>query len=319
MPKPTKHSSPDGAVAPKAKQGPKPPAFPTLPDGIHTLASLGEALGKPDEAFRGLLFRNHPESELYEWGVAATSEDILEDTPRFLTSSLRILASLPPARQAVVKLPPAIFALMADEAATDAAMLADHSTVADTEMEALKERERKAKQTMSAAIAARNSAVGGLRHALGDARVAPIRPAASDASTPVALAGGMRRVSSFITKIIEEGSDDDRTAIDAFGVGEACAEELEAHAKAVLDTTTKTAGTGKRVSQRQLDIQDGRVLVLMDIVLRAFRLARRTDKAILLPELSRLASLFDTRARAAAKENGEAPADPEDGSNKKPA
>lgn len=311
MPNPPKKSPAGGAVAPKAKQGQKQPAFPVLAEGIHDLAGLSAVLGKPDETFRRLLFRNHTETEFYQWGVEAASEDILEDVPRFLSSSLRILATLSPARQSMVRVPPAIFAILADETATDASMAASHATVSDSEMEALKQREANLKKAMGQGIAVRDGAVGGLRHALGDARVASVRTAASDASTPAALAKGLRAVKTFIESAFEKGSDDDRAALDAFGVGEACAADLETHAKAVEAAAPTAAGTSKRVSQRMLDIQDGRTLVLVDVILRAFRLARRQDKSILLPELNRLAALFDTRARAAAKDAEEAPAAPE--------
>lgn len=190
-------------------------------------------------------------------------------------------------------------------------MAASHATVSDSEMEALKQREANLKKAMGQGIAVRDGAVGGLRHALGDARVASVRTAASDASTPAALAKGLRAVKTFIESAFEKGSDDDRAALDAFGVGEACAADLETHAKAVEAAAPTAAGTSKRVSQRMLDIQDGRALVLVDVILRAFRLARRQDKSILLPELNRLAALFDTRARAAAKDAEEAPAAPE--------
>ncbi len=311
MPKtPVKSPAPE-AVAPGAKQGHKPPPFPSLADGTHSLAGLHEVLGKPDETFRRLLFRNHDEAELLAWGVEAATGDIVEDAPRFISSSLRILSALSPARQAAVKLPPAIFAILTDEASIDAEMAQSHSTVSDGEVEALKDREAKLKKEMGRGIAARDAAVGGLRHALGDARVEGVRIAAKDASSPAALAKGLRSVKTFITKVTKDGSDDDRLAMDAFGVGGACAAEMEDVAKAIEDAAPTTAGTGRRVSQRMLDIQDGRVLVLMDIVLRAFRLARRGDKALLLPELNRLAALFDTRARAAAKDTENGPGDPE--------
>jgi hypothetical protein len=61
------------------------------------------------------------------------------------------------------------------------------------------------------------------------------------------------------------------------------------------------------VSQRELDIQDGRVLVLMDMVVRAFKLARKSDGSILLPELNRLKALLDSRWKTSSKEPAEPP------------
>jgi hypothetical protein len=62
----------------------------------------------------------------------------------------------------------------------------------------------------------------------------------------------------------------------------------------VLDAGAVVANTGRRVSQRSLDVQDGRVLLLVEQTLRAFRTAHRADASILVPELNRIAWLFDT-------------------------
>ena len=64
------------------------------------------------------------------------------------------------------------------------------------------------------------------------------------------------------------------------------------------------ASPPRKVSQRSLDIQDGRVLTLIDMIWRAFRVARRTDRSILIPELNRILWRFETRTGApkAAKE-----------------
>jgi len=52
---------------------------------------------------------------------------------------------------------------------------------------------------------------------------------------------------------------------------------------------------GRRVSQRALDLQDGRVLLLAERTLRAFRAARRADPTILLPELNEITSASSSK------------------------
>lgn len=59
-------------------------------------------------------------------------------------------------------------------------------------------------------------------------------------------------------------------------------------------------------------------LALVDTILRALRLARRNDKAILMPELNRLATLFDTRSSATGKDASGTPGDPGTDASKKP-
>jgi hypothetical protein len=55
------------------------------------------------------------------------------------------------------------------------------------------------------------------------------------------------------------------------------------------------ATPGRRVTQRALDVMDGRVLTLIEKGMRAFRAARRADPSILVPRLNKIAWMFETR------------------------
>lgn len=297
-------------------QGHSLPAFPALPDGPIHLSGICAALGKPDDTVRKLLLRPYSEEELHSWGAAATTKDIVDDMPRFLSSALRTLQTLSPEQRKRIKLPPAIFAVVADEAATDAAMLAEHAGMADAEGQGQRQREAALKEASSRAIALRNDALSGLQNALGAKRIAATKAAASDASTPEKLSAGVSKVVAFIEDTRKKGSEEDRAALALFMIDEGTVADLEGAAKAVEDAAPRTAATGRKVSQRQLDLQDGRVLVLVDVILRAFRYAKRGDRSILQPELNRLAALFDTRARTA--EEPTSPASPTGNADKKP-
>jgi predicted nucleic acid-binding Zn ribbon protein len=288
-----------------------PSSLPALPDGPHDLASLEKALGKPAEDVRRLLLRNHKEQAFYEWGVQADTANILADVPRFVSSSLRILAALDPGRRELVLLPPSIFAVLAGEARTLEAMHRDHQAVAGSEAGGKTDREATLKRLSGEGVALRNRVVAGLRSALGDERVEPARKAASDASSPGALVTGMDAVAKLIEDTIDKGSQEDRTALISFQCGMTRAAELRKKAAEISEASKVTAAVGKRVSKRALDIQDGRALVLIDMVYRAFRLARRSDKSLLLPELNRLGSLFSAGGGASVAK--EEPAPTEDG------
>ncbi len=270
-------------------------SFATLPEGAHDLTALRAALGTPDEAIRRVLYRHHDEQGFYEWGVQADSGNILADIPRFVSSALRILTALDSKRRELVMVPPQLFAVLVDEASTLETMYRGHEVVATSEATGKTDRETVLKRLSGEGVTLRNRVLGSLRSALGDARLEPLRKPSNDASTAGALARGLNAVASFIEETLKNG-DDDAAALAAFQVGAPRAAELRARAAALLDASTVTASTGKRVSKRALDIQDGRVLVLVDVVYRAFRLARRGDRSILLPELNRIASLFDTRS-----------------------
>lgn len=160
-------------------------------------------------------------------------------------------------------------------------------------------------------MAQRNRILAGLRSALGDERVEQVRKAASDASSPDALVTGMNALARLIEDTTEKASDDDRAALAAFQAGAPRAVELRKKAAEIAEASKVTAAVDKRVSKRALDIQDGRVLVLMDMIYRAFRLARRSDKSLLLPELNRLAFLFSAGGGASSAKDNAAPNDGE--------
>ena len=64
----------------------------------------------------------------------------------------------------------------------------------------------------------------------------------------------------------------------------------------VRDAAKVTAAPGRKVTQRALDLQDGKVLYLIEKVIRSFRAARRADPTILVPELNKIAWMFETRS-----------------------
>lgn len=283
--------------------------FPTLPPGAHDLASLRAALGEPAEASRRVLLRHQNEASFFEWGVCAQTGDILADVPRFVSSSLHILAALDANRQSMVLVPPQAFAVLVDEALTLETMSRTHTEVATSEASGKTDREVTLKRRMSEGITLRDRVMGSLKSAAGDSALSQIRKPATDASSPEALARGLNAVAAFIEETLTTGTEDDKTALAAFNAGAPRAAELRAAAASVLEASKVTAATGKRVSQRALDIQDGRVLVLIEVVLRAFRLARRSDRSILLPELNRLALLFEARSsNGSPKEEAPPPA-----------
>ncbi len=293
--------------------GPSLSPFPALGGGAHDLASLKNALGEANEAFRRLIFRHQSEESFYEWGILADTGNILADVPRFVASSLHVLSGLEPGRRELVMVPPDTFALLVEEAVALETMNAGHDVVATSEVSGKAVRALNLKHRMAAGVALRDRVMGGLKSALGDAALAQVRKPASDASSPEALIKGLNALATFIEEAVKK-TGDDATALAAFQLGAPRVAELRAASASIAKASEVTAATGKRVSKRALDIQDGRVLVLIEIVHRAFRLARRSDKAILMPELNRLSPLFGAKSgRVSGKGEGEEQPVPGDG------
>lgn len=281
---------------PNQTKHPNNPHFPLPPTEGQDLEALHTELGKPNEELRRLVFRNEREEDLATEGARVDSLNILSDLPRFVASALRVLAGLRSEQQSLFKLPPGLFALLVDEATTLARMKFTHDAAATASAGDKADREAVLRRVMREGVARRELLVGALGHALGSEAMRRIDVLTGDASSPDNLVKGLHALASFIDGVLKDGSPDDKAALELWDAGESAADGLRGQATLVLDASRATAPAARRTSQRALDIQDGRVLLLVDHVLRAFRLARRSDRSILLPELNRIAWMFETRS-----------------------
>jgi hypothetical protein len=148
---------------------------------------------------------------------------------------------------------------------------------------------------MTAGIAERDSVYDGLRNALGDGVIAKLDELVGTAESADKLAAGLSALAGFIEDVSKKGAKSDRLLLEQYSVGAACATSLRERASQVQKTGAVKATPGPRVTQRALDILDGRVLTLIEKGMRAFRAARRADSSILLPRLNKIAWMFETR------------------------
>jgi hypothetical protein len=256
-----------------------------------------------------MLFRTAGEEDLVTQGARVDSFNIVADVPRFVASSLTILNALDPARRATIMVPLGIFAAIVAEAVTLDAMKVDHEQTTVTSAGEKTERETTLRREMRSGVALREQATAALGHALGAARTREIDTIVGDASAPGSLVKGLTAVADFIDRILASGDPGELEALAEWHVAAPCAVALRAQSVLVKTAGAVVATTGRRVSQRSLDLQDGRVLLLIEQTLRAFRTAHRADKSILVPELNRIAWLFDTAH--GSRKSANTPATPE--------
>jgi hypothetical protein len=293
-----------------AKNKPLDATFPTVPATAHDIDSLAEALGAPDPKLLRLLLRNRTEEALTEWGTEVDSKNIIADIPRFVVSSLSILASLDTDRRGLVKLPPGIFAAVAAESAQLATMKVGHEAAITSNAGDRTDRESASRREMREGVALRDTVVERLGNSLSRDQMKKLEALAGDASSSANLAAGLAAVADFIAALRKDGSADDNDALDLWSIDAPTVQSLRDKSTAILDAGKTVAAPPRKVSQRSLDLQDGRVLSLIDMIWSAFRLARRADRSILMPELNRILWMFETRASApkGAKEAAPPPA-----------
>ncbi|MEO7330398.1 MAG: hypothetical protein ABI193_17615 [Minicystis sp.] len=246
-----------------AKTKPLDATFPTVPTTAHDVDSLAESLGAPDAKLVRLLLRNTREDALTEWGTEVDSKNIIADIPRFVVSSLSILASLDTARRSLVKLPAGIFAAVVAEAATLGTMKVEHDATITSNAGDKTDRESTSRREMREGVALRDTVIERLGNVLGDDQMKQVNVLAGDASSSARLAAGLAAVADFIAAVRKDGSADDSDALDLWSIDASTVQSLHERSTAVLEAGKIVASPPRKVSQRSLDLQDGRVLSLI--------------------------------------------------------
>lgn len=263
--------------------------------GTHTLDSLVALLGPVDEPLRTALFENVLDEALVKRGTRVLSTSILDDAPLFLGSTYNIWQAITDVQRAKVNIDPQVFALCLDEAHILRRLVQGFHAVVTTSASDQVEHSVEVRQVVSEGVALRSSVVDSLKSVLDPAQVAHVKKLAGTAETPETLAGGMKRIADYVSALLKNNTESQRRRLSTFNITAERATALKSKAEQVRLTGAVTVAAVRRVEQRKLDLQDGRVLLLMEHILRAFRAAHREDPTILLPEVRALASVFNTR------------------------
>lgn len=266
--------------------------YPTLPTGEGcTLQALETALGPPAPELAGNLLRGWTNARFHALGCEIAPERILDSVPRIVGMAAASLGSLPEQTASVVLLDPGILALIVREARAieplsrewDHAAHAQHALVV-----AWNARRARVRQV---AIGHRDVVAQALTRALGD-QAEVVRATRGDAEDDAALALGVESVAALAEHTLANGSEAERAALLCFKVNSARVKVLREKAAAVQALGAPPVALEQDTTQRKLDIQEGRVLVLLDILLTAMREAKKLDAALVMPELGRLRTWF---------------------------
>ncbi|HEX2568554.1 MAG TPA: hypothetical protein VH877_03270 [Polyangia bacterium] len=261
----------------------------------YTLDSLVPLLGTFEETVRNVIYSLVSEQDLLKRGKRVASDRILEDMPLFLGSAHDILQSLSDAQRKKVSVEAQIFALCLDETLKLRQLREGHQVAAAVSAGGRAGRQVSKRQAVSALRAARRGLLTSLQNGLDKASLAHAKALAGKAATITALMDGSGRLADYLAQRIEAASEDEQVQLRSFSLTAERVAELRSHLAGVRVATQVAAARRGRVEQRQLDIQDGRVLVLVERILRAFRAAQHEDPTILVPELRALAKLFTSR------------------------
>jgi hypothetical protein len=300
--------------------GPKTPpkkrfVFGALPTpGTATLATLPSVFGAVDEVSRTLLFREADDSDLVDDGTKVETSTILNSMPTFLVSCAGILAGLTVEQEALVYLDPGIFGVLVDETEKLVAEKKRHDDTVRAEKSGHVAQEVGVTAAAHEGALLRERTRAGLISALGSSRRTMIDTAAGTATEePALVATALDAVADLLSAVHDPEATSwtaaDRAATDRFCVGSSQVAVLRAEAKAVRKASEVPAKPTRTASQRALDLQDGRVLLLVELIVRALRQAHRSSTAIAMPDLKQIAWKFSSRSGKRAKKATKATAD----------
>lgn len=263
-----------------------------------TLDQLSVLVGEPSEQLRAAIFRKVPDEGMVEHGTRIDTQLILDDLPGFVAASLDTIKRLTGEQRALIKLPAGLFALLIDEAQVLARLKVDHDAMIEAAAGGTRsEREAALRKGMREGLALRNVTYHALRNVLGREGMTEVDEVTGVGDTAEKLASGLDALAALIHRRLQ-GDALERYLFSEFGLDEACARQLGDCAARIRKLEEVHPPPDRIVTQRMLDLHDGRVLHLIAMVIRAFRAAHKADPAVPVPELHAIAWLFDARARS---------------------
>jgi hypothetical protein len=269
-------------------------ALPALGSEAQTLPSLLAAFPAEDTVARDLALEDVSEEVLLDYGVSVDSQVLLDSVPGFVASAVRILDGLRPELSSLVLLDRGLLSVLVHQTAALGAQHAKWVEASKLAATVKTRDEQRGRVVIQQAMALRGRVSGALRNVLGPRKGSVVDTAASGGNDAVPLAGGL----AGLAQLFRESRKRAKTAqaMARYGLDDAVLHALETSAAEVRGLAGPYTQQALKVLERELNLQDGRVIVVAEKIVRAFRLAHRSNPAVLLPSLGGLAWRLGTRS-----------------------
>lgn len=260
---------------------------------MTTLGELARVVGQPSEELREALFRRVPDAQLVEMGARIDSQCILDDVPGFVAAGLDVLKRLSAEQRGLLKLPPGLFALLVDETLLLVKIKRERDEQGEPDSDTKPAaREAQTKRAMREGLLLRNVALQALRTLLSREAMVEVERRVEGADSPARLVDGLQALTEVVRRLLG-GDALDQLMAREFGLDDAFVVRLASEAASLQALASLPPPPELTVSQRRLDLQDGRVLHLLAIALRAFRAAHKVNALVEEPRLPASGWLFD--------------------------
>lgn len=226
-----------------------------------------------------------------ERGRRVGSDTLLQQLPSFLYSAVRGVQAMSEAALAELLIDPAVFGVLAAEGRQLAEMLAQWQSQRSEETARGLADDTEAGQTRRRLMGLRDTAAAQLVAVLPKARRPEVVKARGNADTDTSLVLGARAVATMLEALLGAGGEAARR-LQRRRVTPTLVTALRDTAARFEVLSEATARSPRRVDQRALDTQDGRVVALMESVVSAWRGVMRAGHPVTMPDVGELAWLL---------------------------
>ena len=280
-----------------------------------TLDVLVVQHGAPSPFARRIAFAGYDAAAGLVQGQQVASERILRAAPVFAQSVTAVWTAMTPARrELVVGFTPAMVTVLLGETVVLRDLDARYDRAAKLTTRSRARCEVLAKDALRKARDHRDQSVRLMRLHVSTAQQKELSLDSADeaAESPAALALTTDAAADAMAKWRASLPADELAYYATMGFTDGLVGALRACAAGVRSTQAELDAVSNvnRVTQRDLDEQDGRVLHLVGAIHLAFRLAAKRDPGVVVPELDELTSVFVRSTRASPRATATIPATP---------
>lgn len=280
----------------------------------ETLDALSKRLGAPNPTAARVTFRGYDPAEGLDQGKDVATERILRAVPVFVGSVTALWTTLTDAqRKKVLGYTETFLPVLVAETQKLQALNAQYDRVARLASVSRSHCEAAANEQLREARDLRDQVLRTVSEFVPRSpQSATLKVAARGAESADKLAVALDALGDWLSGWLASMPSDEREVCAAMGFDDALAAELRQRAERVRESQADLDAISgdTRVTQRELDMQDGRVLHVVGVIHQAFRSAARRDPTIVAPDLADLDTVFERAPRSPRATDEDIPAAP---------
>lgn len=287
----------------------------SLHEKPETLDVLARRLGEPQEIFVTVAFAGYDPAAGLDQGRQVATERILKAVPTFVQNTLAAWEALGPALRAkVLGFAPELLPVLIKETVALDALNARYDRYAKLASVSRTTCQTRLDEALTEGRELRDHVLRVLVKFVtpSQQKVLGLQAAAEGSETGPRIALGVETLATWITEWLGAMPRPQAEVLAQMGFTDALVADLHACAGRIRETQADLDALTdeNRVTQRELDVQDGRTLHVVGMIYQTFRAAARRDKHVHVPALGELDTVFERAPRRASPDEAPKPEAP---------